>query len=143
VLGSGGVETVQLGNGLLGFPLFPVEGVNPPMPASRPPLRADVACETQEPPNLNTVPGAAPASHRVDTSSAAFKERYEKAKQTAIVALRANIRASGSKVKVSDTEATRGLIDALARRAGNAAQLEVLRSGDILNHKNLRKAGAR
>ncbi|MEA2126305.1 MAG: phospholipid/cholesterol/gamma-HCH transport system substrate-binding protein, partial [Solirubrobacteraceae bacterium] len=47
VLGSGGVETVQLGNGLLGLPLFPVEGVNPPQPAARPPLQPGVPCETQ------------------------------------------------------------------------------------------------
>ncbi|MEA2127101.1 MAG: hypothetical protein QOI80_3883, partial [Solirubrobacteraceae bacterium] len=132
-----------LGNGLLGIPLFPVEGVNPPKPTARPPLRADVACETQQPPNLETVPGGPPAATKVNTSSAAFKDRYEKSKQTAIAALRDDLRASGSNITVSDTDATVGLIDALARRAGNAAQLKVLRDGDLLNRRNLRKAGAR
>ena len=35
----------------------PMLGTNPPKPAARPPLRPDVACETQEPPDLRTVPG--------------------------------------------------------------------------------------
>jgi virulence factor Mce-like protein len=141
VLGSGGLETVQLGNGVLGIPLFPLEGVNPPASTTRPPLHPEIACETQEPPNLNTVPGNAPASTRVDTSSAAFKERYEKSKQTAIATLQRDFRRNG--YKVSAVDATRSLIDQIAKRAGNLAQLKVLRDGDILNRRNLRKAGAR
>ena len=40
----------------------PLQGVNPPTPKNhaRPPLRADVPCETQQPPDLRTVPDAAP-----------------------------------------------------------------------------------
>ena len=36
----------------------PLQGVNPPTPKNhaRPPLRADVPCETQQPPDLRTVP---------------------------------------------------------------------------------------
>ncbi len=133
VLGSGGLETVQLGQGLFGVPLFPVEGVNPPKPTSRPPIMPDTPCETQEKPNLETVPRGPPTATKVDTNSAAFKERYEKAKLTAIETLRQDIKATGSKLTVSTEDATKGLIDQLARRAGNVAQLKVLRDGDILN----------
>ena len=40
----------------------PLQGVNPPTPKNhaRPPLRSDVPCETQQPPDLRTVPDAAP-----------------------------------------------------------------------------------
>jgi hypothetical protein len=143
VLGSGGLETVQLGNGLLGVPLFPVEGVNPPKPASRPPLRPNTACETQETPNLATVPGNPPTATKVDTSSPVFQQRYEASKATAIAALRQQLKAEGSDIGVSDVDATRGLIDELAQRAGNTAQLKLLRDGKLLNQANLRKAGVK
>jgi phospholipid/cholesterol/gamma-HCH transport system substrate-binding protein len=143
VLGSGGVETVELGNGLFGVPLFPVEGVNPPAPSARPPLRPDVACETQEVANLETIPGNAPAATKVDTTSPAFKERYEQSKLSAIAYLRDQLKRSGSDIKVSDQDATPAMIDALAKRAGNEAQLALARSGKLLNRMNLRKAGVK
>ena len=37
-----------------------IAGNNPPLPRSRPILRSDVPCETQQPPNLATVPGPPP-----------------------------------------------------------------------------------
>jgi phospholipid/cholesterol/gamma-HCH transport system substrate-binding protein len=58
VYALGGVDT-QLGQ-RFGITNFPLLGVNPPK-AERPPSRYDVPCETQEVPNLATVPGAAPA----------------------------------------------------------------------------------
>jgi hypothetical protein len=39
------------------------------------------------------------------------------------------------------TDATRSLVDDLARRAGNLAQLKVLRDGLSLTSANIRKAG--
>jgi hypothetical protein len=38
---------------------FPLKGVNPP-PSERPPTRYDVPCETQQRPDLSTIPGAPP-----------------------------------------------------------------------------------
>jgi len=38
---------------------FPLKGVNPP-PSERPPSRYDVPCETQQRPDLSTIPGAPP-----------------------------------------------------------------------------------
>jgi phospholipid/cholesterol/gamma-HCH transport system substrate-binding protein len=49
----------------------PLQGVNPPKPATRPPLRADVPCETQERPDLRTIAGPPPAGLEVDTTSPA------------------------------------------------------------------------
>jgi phospholipid/cholesterol/gamma-HCH transport system substrate-binding protein len=52
----------------------PLQGVNPPVPRNhaRPPLRADVPCETQEVPDLRTIPGAAPEGYKIaDLSPAA------------------------------------------------------------------------
>jgi phospholipid/cholesterol/gamma-HCH transport system substrate-binding protein len=54
-----------LGNGRFFFTELPVQGVNPP-PQVQPPFEPDVPCETQEPPDLDTIPAAAPAAIRVD-----------------------------------------------------------------------------
>jgi phospholipid/cholesterol/gamma-HCH transport system substrate-binding protein len=139
VLGSGGLETLQLGEGVLGLPLFPVVGVNPQQPTSgRPPLRPDVACETQEPPNLESTPGGPPATTQVDTTSAAYKERYAAALKTAILTLKRQ--EPGLKI-TGDTEATLGMIEDIASSAGNLDQLKALRDGLSLTKANVRKAG--
>ncbi|MDX6649146.1 MAG: phospholipid/cholesterol/gamma-HCH transport system substrate-binding protein [Solirubrobacteraceae bacterium] len=44
----------------VGLTNFPLKGVNPP-PSERPPSRYDVPCETQQRPDLSTIPGAPPA----------------------------------------------------------------------------------
>jgi phospholipid/cholesterol/gamma-HCH transport system substrate-binding protein len=51
----------------------PLQGVNPPTPKNhaRPPLRADVPCETQQPPDLRTVPQDVPAPITLAQPSAA------------------------------------------------------------------------
>jgi phospholipid/cholesterol/gamma-HCH transport system substrate-binding protein len=59
VYALGGVDS-QLGQ-RFGITNFPLQGVNPPKVSERPPSRYDVPCETQEVPNLATVPGAAPS----------------------------------------------------------------------------------
>jgi virulence factor Mce-like protein len=58
VYALGGVDT-QLGQ-RFGITNFPILGVNPPRVATRPPTRYDVPCETQQAPDLRTIPGAAP-----------------------------------------------------------------------------------
>ena len=141
MLGSGGFETLQLGNGVLGLPLFPVACVNPPMPTTRPPLRPEVPCETQEPPDLNTVPGDPPPAQKVDTGTAAYKNRYEKAKRVAILALQEDLERRGSDVTVLDKEATLAQVEELARRAGNLGQLRALRDGLSLTQRNIGKDG--
>ena len=47
----------------------PLQGVNPPTPKNhaRPPLRPDVPCETQDVPDLRTIPGPAPEGYTLAT----------------------------------------------------------------------------
>jgi phospholipid/cholesterol/gamma-HCH transport system substrate-binding protein len=141
VLGTGGTETVQLGQGLFGNPIFPLIGVNPPKPKSRPPLRPDVPCETQQTPDLRTVPGDPPPTVKTDRTSPEAKLRYAKARETAILSLRNQLAKSGIKTPVLDSDATLEQIQALARKAGNAGQLEALRKGLPLTSRNIKAAG--
>ncbi len=60
VLASGGANAISFGNGLVGSSVFPIQGSNPPKPSTRPPIRPDVPCETQQRPNLSTTVGPAP-----------------------------------------------------------------------------------
>jgi hypothetical protein len=65
VLAANGTNVYALGgtDAILGqrfgITNFPLEGINPPK-AQRPPSRYDVPCETQEPPDLRTIPGQPP-----------------------------------------------------------------------------------
>ena len=43
----------------------PIMGANPPKPAKRSPLRADVPCETQQAPDLRTQAAPPPSGFRV------------------------------------------------------------------------------
>jgi hypothetical protein len=83
----------------------PLQGVNPPTPKNhaRPPLRADVPCETQQPPDLRTVPDAAPQGFDLAQPSAAAKAD---ALQKTVDWLRKDLKAEGSSRKVSDVPAT-------------------------------------
>jgi phospholipid/cholesterol/gamma-HCH transport system substrate-binding protein len=143
VLGTGGTETVQLGSGIFGVPTMPIIGVNPPKQTSRPPLRTDVPCETQQRPDLRTVAGNPPPTVKTNANSPAAKARYAKARTTAILELRNQLAKSGIKTPVLDSDATLAQIQALARKAGNAAQLDVLRKGLPLTTNNIRKAAGK
>src|SRR5688500_1709086 len=57
VLTSAGDRTVNIGNGLFAQAYRPLLGTNPPKPDTSPPLRPDVACETQERHDQRTLPG--------------------------------------------------------------------------------------
>ena len=48
---------------------LPIEGVNPPKPPGRPPLRPDVPCETQQTPDLRSQPAAPPPPQRLRSDS--------------------------------------------------------------------------
>jgi phospholipid/cholesterol/gamma-HCH transport system substrate-binding protein len=113
VLGQGGPETFDLGNGLFGTALEPITGVNPPPDRSIPPYRPDTPCETQELPNLETIPGLPPK--RVDTksSSAAVKKRQSEARALAMAYMQLQVLAGGGKTKVLDKDATAGLVKQL------------------------------
>jgi len=85
VLTSAGDRTVNIGNGFFAQAYNPLIGTNPPKPDTRPPLRPEVACETQEPPDLRSIPG--PPDTEVarglpDTAEA--RERWSAAQDRAI-----------------------------------------------------------
>ena len=143
VLGTGGTETVQLGEGLFGVPTLQLIGVNPPKPTTRPPLRPEVACETQQRPDLRTQVQDPPPTVKTNPNSPAVRARYAKARETAIIELRDQLRKSGQSTRVLDSDATLEQIQALARKVGNSAQLEVLRKGLPLTAENIDKAAGK
>ena len=85
VLTSAGDRTINIGNGFFAQAYQPLIGTNPPKPDAPPPLRPEVPCETQETPDLRSIPG--PPDTEVarglpDTAEA--RERYDKARSRAL-----------------------------------------------------------
>jgi virulence factor Mce-like protein len=107
VLGSGGVETFQLGENppLFGQALFPFLGSNPPKPVGRPPLKAEVPCENQEQPDLRTNPGGPPKKLKLPLS-ARSRADYAAARQVAIDTLQAQLLRRSAELKARDRDAT-------------------------------------
>ena len=122
VQATGGAETLNIGNGLFGTLAEPLVGNNPPPIRQRPPLKPDVPCETQEPPDLRSIPKGPPPS--IDTSGAAARTRETKAQAAAVAILRAELKARGSDIKVLDRAITLGEIRQIASRNGLTGQLD-------------------
>ena len=89
----------------------PLVGVNPPRPAQRSPLRPDVPCETQEPPDLRTEQGRPPSGFRVRDADPADLDR---ARDIAVQWLRGRLEATGRSddVKVGEKLVTPGEVPA-------------------------------
>jgi len=117
-LAAGGKNLVTFKPGVFGTTPEPILGANPPKPERRPPLNPDVPCETQQNPDLHTVPGKPPEQRTIDTGTAAFQARYAKARENAIEWLEGQLKAEGlsDRISVSPTPATHATIDKL--RAG-------------------------
>ncbi|MDX6688698.1 MAG: phospholipid/cholesterol/gamma-HCH transport system substrate-binding protein [Solirubrobacteraceae bacterium] len=122
VQGSGGAETLNLGNGIFGSVVDPIVGNNPPPVRERPPLRPDVPCETQQQPDLRSIPKAPPKA--ISSAGSAANAREAKAADSAAAMLRRQIRRHGADTKVSDRPATLADIRAFAGRNGLGKQLE-------------------
>ena len=116
VLAAGGKNLVTFKPGVFGTTPEPLLGANPPKPAKRPPLNGSVPCETQQAPDLRTIPGAPPPQRTVDTNSAAFQARYAKARDEAIAWLRKSIKNDGltNVLKVVSQDATPQLLNKVA-----------------------------
>jgi phospholipid/cholesterol/gamma-HCH transport system substrate-binding protein len=82
VLLTGGNYTYPDGaNGFLQS-TFPLMGVNPPKPATGPQYRPDVPCETQQSPDLRTIPTSLGAGHKVNvTDVAGYQQVKDRAAQ--------------------------------------------------------------
>ncbi len=122
VLGTGGLETLNVGPGVFGSVVDPIVGVNPPPIRERPPLKPGIACETQEQPDLRSIPGRPPQTVKTDTAAA--RRRTAKAKDVAIALMRRELKAKGSDVKVLDRSITMSEIRRIAARNGLTSQFE-------------------
>jgi phospholipid/cholesterol/gamma-HCH transport system substrate-binding protein len=118
VLVSAGDRTVSAGDGRFAQALLPILGTNPPKPDGFPPLRPDVPCETQEPPDLRTRtgPGERQVARGLPNTPKA-RARYERAKRVAVRWLRRQLRREG-------------LADEFRVRLKEATSQELLGGGD-------------
>jgi hypothetical protein len=123
VQASAGAETLNLGNGIFGSVIEPIVGNNPPPVRERPPLRPDVACETQQQPDLRSIPRGPPRGV-ASGASASASAREDKAAASAAAILRRQLRQRGSDVHVAKRPATLADLRALADRNGLGRQLE-------------------
>jgi phospholipid/cholesterol/gamma-HCH transport system substrate-binding protein len=133
VQASGGAETLNLGNGIFGSVVEPIVGNNPPPVRTRPPLRPDVPCETQQRPDLRSIPRGPPAAvrtARAGSSLRAVAAREAKAQASAEAMLRRQLTRRGAATTIAKRAATLGDLRRLADRNGLSAQLErTLRRG--------------
>jgi virulence factor Mce-like protein len=112
VLVSAGDYTVNVGDDPNGNPqfaqaYFPILGSQPPTPKRRPPLRPDVPCETQQPPDLRANPGPPhPVVAKGLPNTPKARARYERAKQRAVRFMRRDLERMNldSLFRVSDRE---------------------------------------
>ncbi|MGH2920214.1 MAG: MlaD family protein [Solirubrobacteraceae bacterium] len=122
VLGTGGLETFNLGNGLFGSAFEPLVGHNPGPVRTRPPLRPHVPCETQDQPDLRSIPKGAPPS--VNTRTAAARKRSAKSQDVAVALMQELLKLKGSERKVRSEPLTLDEIRRLAQRNGLTKQLD-------------------
>jgi virulence factor Mce-like protein len=87
---------------------LPLQGVNPPKKKD-PPLRPDVPCETQAPPDLRSRPSPAPPAIKIDNTSPAAKALELRAQTAAEKWLRGQLKREGlsGQLKVSSEPLTR------------------------------------
>jgi virulence factor Mce-like protein len=117
VLAAGGTNLVNFGNNTFGTTAMPILGVNPPKPTKRPPLNENVPCETQQTPDLRSIPGQPPKQSKVDTSSQLFKDRWAKVRQYGIDLMKLSLKREGlaDKFKVSTKDLTLGQLKKLGK----------------------------
>ena len=86
------------------FATNPIQGVNPPVPQGhkRSPLRADVPCETQQQPDLRTIPDNAPNGFPLTAPSL---DQLTKPLQDTVEFLQTQIKQQGLDLEVSDVPA--------------------------------------
>ncbi|MCW3000556.1 MAG: hypothetical protein JWN65_4105 [Solirubrobacterales bacterium] len=116
VLLNGGAYATPLANGRYVLTSEPIMGANPP-PAPRSALRSDVACETQEQPNLQTTTMA--VSSRKAVIPAAKLPQQLKLRDRAVDWLRKQIKATGDDKRFT--------VSKLAATLQTVAELKTLR----------------
>ncbi len=122
VLLGGGTVANSLGGDRIFLTTSPIIGTNPPKPAKRTPLRPDVACETQEAPDLRTIPGAAPPSRRIQIP-ASRRDDYDRVVRRTVRSLNEQLKESplGKELRAVTEPATRETLERV-RKLTNAAK---------------------
>ena len=117
VLAAGGKNLVTFSPGVFGTTPEPLLGANPPKPQKRPPLNGKVACETQQAPDLRTIPGDPPPQRQINTNSSAFQARYALARGKAINWLTKQLKIEGLQdvIDVATQDVTPQLVDKIAK----------------------------
>jgi virulence factor Mce-like protein len=91
----GGLNLVyQFGDDRFFMTSRPLLGVNPPKSAE-PPYRPDVACETQDAPDVQSKPAAAPQGIRINRTGERYEKRYALAQSGALTWLRRQLKVEG------------------------------------------------
>jgi hypothetical protein len=137
ILLTTGTNLIQLAPGRFATSALPIKGANPPKPPSRPPLRPDVACETQEQPDLRSRPTSPPPQRRIDTNDPKYKARLAMARGKAITWLEKQLKYEGldKQLKVVDRDATEALLDRVAADAGKANVQQLQQTREALGVK--------
>jgi phospholipid/cholesterol/gamma-HCH transport system substrate-binding protein len=87
----------------------PILGTNPAKPKERSPLRPDVPCETQDRPDLRSVPGPAPEGRRIRISPG-NEAQWQALVTKAADQLRKQVKAQGLDLQVTDQLLTKDLL---------------------------------
>ena len=104
---GGGPQMIGFGGGTFGTALFPIQGSQPSKPASPPPLKPGVACETQQTPNLDAQTSAPPPKQQTSAlRTPAQLAAWTKAQTTAVDWLRKTLKLDGLPITVLDRAAT-------------------------------------
>jgi phospholipid/cholesterol/gamma-HCH transport system substrate-binding protein len=117
-LANGGNFAYPLNDGRFFLTGLPIMGVNPPKVDAPPPMRTDVPCETQEPPDLRTRPQAPPQAIRVDRSSPAARAAEAEGLRRAVRWLRNRVETEGLPLEVAEEPLTRADLPRLDRSPG-------------------------
>jgi virulence factor Mce-like protein len=97
----------------------PLVGTNPVKPAQRSPLQPDVPCETQQAPDLGSIPAPAPQGRAVSVPASA-QGAWQQIVDKAAAGLRRDIRRKGlgDRLRVSTEPVTAQALQSAARHAG-------------------------
>ena len=123
VLGTGGAETLNIGNGLFGTVAEPIVGNNPPPIRNRPPLKPDVAVRDAGAagPALDPEGPAAVGQHRATRRRARASPRRRPPPSPSCAT---SCRRKGSDIKVLDRAITVDEIRQIAAKNGLVKQFE-------------------
>ncbi|MBI5106036.1 MAG: MCE family protein [Solirubrobacterales bacterium] len=114
VLVGGPVMAYPLGTDRFFLTSAPLLGTNPPKPQARTPLRPDVPCETQERPDLRTVPGPAPEGRRVQISPG-NEGKWAAMVEKATDQLRKQVKEQKLDLRVSTKPITKDVLEGLGK----------------------------